>query len=325
MHTVNALPYVMNYGQSLAAHATKDGVRVGRTGHLQALHERGYRLTVLESDFAEFCDGNPVAECLTYNSGSPTPTLATPMTVGERTGLIGLKFLSLSRVAVEANDLANRVIEGLGPYGVPRSKFEIFNYARSSTVAALVAFDELTRRLRSARPGEAYFAHLLLPHYPHVVRSDCSNLPWREWELRRAERKVEDRYRSYAPQVRCTLRKVDQALRAFAASPGGKRGIVIVQGDHGSRIFRVVPVTENLGRFGFEDLIAGHSTLFAIHAPGIPAQSFPQPQSTAPLLRDFVAADLRAAPLPAASRDTGVMLGDSNWHPRKRVRMPPGW
>ena len=325
LHTVNAVPYVLNYGEGLATRASKNGARIGPLKHFQTLHRLGYRLTVLQSDFAEFCEGNVVAECLTYLQSSPRPLLTTSLSFRERTTLVALKFLSLSQALVRSNLVINSAMEKLGWLGVPAPTFEIYNYARSSTVAALAATDVLATRLRSARPGEAFFAHLLLPHYPHVVRSDCSYLPRTEWRFRRGRATLAERQRTYLPQVRCTMRKIDELLRAFAASPGGSNGIVIIHGDHGSRIVDYPAIVENIGRYSVEDVIADHSTLFAIRGPGIQATSFAEPESIAPLLRDFAASGFTKAPVPHRSRPASFVVSDAQWRPRQRVPMPAVW
>jgi hypothetical protein len=44
----------------------------------------------------------------------------------------------------------------------------------------------------------------------------------------------------------------------------GKDAIIIVQGDHGSRMTDVDPFVDNLGKFGSADMIASYSALFAL-------------------------------------------------------------
>jgi hypothetical protein len=47
--------------------------------------------------------------------------------------------------------------------------------------------------------------------------------------------------------------------------------LIIVHGDHGSRIFRVEPRARNKGKLTRQDLLDGFSTLFAVRSPATDA------------------------------------------------------
>lgn len=322
LHTSNAIPHILNYGRALGQGTNAKGVVVGSTAHFRALAGKGYRLTVVQSDFADFCRGTTVRECVTYDSSSLRPTLAVPLTASERAGLITVKFLSLSDLAVNAFRVWD-AIAYLSGSRAPTLNLE--NDGRSSSVAALAAADVLIAKLREARPGDAYFAHLLLPHFPYVVRADCTFLPWESWEWRQSTASIESRQRAYYDQVRCTMRKVAQALTALERSPAGRNAVVIIHGDHGSRITRRDPNQVNMGKFSDSDLIAGFSTLFAVRAPGVGSAYFADAQPAADLLRDFVASDFSTAPRPVAARVRGVRLDGGQLKLSPRVPLPAEW
>jgi hypothetical protein len=324
LHTVNAIPAILNYGRRLSGNASKKGVKIGQTEHLRALADQGYRLAIFQSDFADYCTGSEVDECTTYNSSSLRPTLSLPLNTNERAGLLALKFLALSDLIIGFSHSWNALTVRMRGQGWVLPLFDPENDSRSSTVGSMAAFDQLTRRLNTARPGTVYFAHLLLPHYPYVVGEDCSPLPWRSWKLRFRPR-LEERRKAYYAQLRCTTRKLSDALRALARSPAGAASIVIIHGDHGSRITLADPTEANLGVYGDADIIAGFSTLFAVRAPGVEPAYRVERQPVAALLRESAERRFRSAPQPNPPLVHTVYLDDGNWKPIRRIRLPASW
>jgi hypothetical protein len=324
VHTVNAVPAVLNFGTRFASGATRDWVKVGKTVYFDRLAREGFKIHILQNDFADLCTDNPVSTCTTYDSSSLRPTLNAPLSTVERAQLIGLKFLAISNLAAKLWDTTNTAGRLAAKYGSGWSAFEPGNTSRTSTVGAVEALPVWSDQVRQARPGDVYFAHLLLPHYPHVLRSDCSYLPWNEWELRRSSTAIEERRRTYAEQDRCTLRKVDQLIGAFQQSAGGRAGVVIVHGDHGSRIFRVPPVTDLVGYFNDEDLIAAHATLFAVRGPRTRPRYDETPQAITALLRSFVESDFQIDPEPSKPMRSYI-LSNRWWKVQRRAELPRNW
>ena len=119
-------------------------------------------------------------------------------------------------------------------------------------------------------PGEAFAGIRNQLDYPYVLAEDCRLKPIREWGLRHSRvSALAERQRAYAEQVRCVTRKVGEAVTAVEQSPGGRRTIIVVHGDHGSRLTAFDPTIEALDRFSEADVIASHATLFAVRADGI--------------------------------------------------------
>ena len=253
------------------------------------------------------------------------PTLAAPLAIGDRSQVIGAKYLMSSNLALSAARYWNRAAKRItaGEWTPPQIKVRMTG--RSSAVASLVAFDQLTDRLKRARSGEAYIAHLLVPHYPYVVREDCSYLPPNKWMGRKSSVSIDQRRRAYFDQIRCVTRKVDAALAALARSPTGANSIVIIHGDHGSRITNTDPSERYAGQFDDRDVVAGFSTLFAVRSPGIEAGYSSDHARVAELLRDFVARDFRSAPADKSREPDSVYLDDRKWKPTRQLRLPADW
>jgi hypothetical protein len=287
--------------------------------------EKGYKLTVFQSNFADFCSGLSKIDCITYDPSSLRPTLRVPLSVTERVGLIIYKFAAISHFATAFSLPWNMAVLGLNRHGANLPLFDPVNGGRSSSVGALEALDEFASLVRRARPGQAYFAHILLPHYPYVVRPDCSYLPWRDWEYRRSQTDISGRRHAYYNQLRCTMRRVSNVLAALSKSPAGAASIVIVHGDHGSRITNVDPNEADVGKFTDADMIAGFSTLFAIRAPGIDPAYSDEPMSVAKLLQDFAQSNFRRPPRPIMLQNPTVHLDDSEWKVGRQYPLPRDW
>ena len=325
-HTVNAIPDILNFGGSGSSVGSQDGVEVGRTVYLSLLAERGYAINVYESDFANFCSGVSYSSCTRYWSPSLAWIDDLPHSAAEKARLIGYKYWALSSLAVTLSEAYNFLITRpwLRSAGLPF--FMLEQRGISSGVSALGALDALTADLRQARPGNVYFAHILLPHYPYVAASDCRIVPPTQWDFRWSSTPLPGREAAYNRQLRCVLRKLDAALDALEASPAGRNAVVVIHGDHGSRITRVEPRADNAGRIRDQDLVAGFSTLFAVRAPriaaGIDRTPAPAPALLGSLARSGFASVGAARVAPGAH---SVMLDDAAWQPRRRVALPRAW
>ena len=320
MRTMNALPHVLNYGERLGLGMRGTTAVVGPTKHLDRLLDQGYRVSVFQADFADFCSGVRFSRCVTYESSSPSALLGTSLTTFERAGLIVTKFLSLSQI-VDAGLLPWRLVAK--PLGLPQ--LSPGNLGRSTSPATLAFFDELAQGLSNARPGNVYFAHILLPHYPYAFDEDCRLLRWRDWEKPFGGRNFSKRQRAYFAQVHCTTKKIDLLLKALGRSPAGKNSVVIIHGDHGSRITQVKTTEENIGKYSDSDLIATYSTLFAVRSPqttpGYSSRTLP----ISLLLKDFAASGFTSAPSPVAPLTPTIFLDGPDGTPGPRAALPEAW
>jgi arylsulfatase A-like enzyme len=126
-----------------------------------------------------------------------------------------------------------------------------------------------------------YFAHLLIPHYPYTVDSQCNiRRPVMSWLNRdtaladapndsNTEESRSLRYDEYILQIRCVIKKLTELFQVIKAQGNLDDAIIIVHGDHGSRIVLVEPFARNERRLSRQDYYDGFSTLFAVHSPEI--------------------------------------------------------
>ncbi len=126
-------------------------------------------------------------------------------------------------------------------------------------------------------PGNAYFAHILLPHAPMVHRPDCSldyeSEPWERfpaglgWVGNSDESRAE-RYEKYVLQTKCALQELGILFRTLQEQGLYEKSTILVHGDHGTSIYIYKSSVHMLNkRFG-RDLRKIYSTLFAVKYPG---------------------------------------------------------
>jgi hypothetical protein len=145
-----------------------------------------------------------------------------------------------------------------------------------------VVTDRLLADIGGDPRGEYVFAHILLPHAPLMYNADCVANPLARDRLdtsspdahppqTNTEESRRRRYELYEEQVRCALREFENLLATLEALPGFKDAVIIVHGDHGSRITITRLMYEHFDRLTSRDLRDSFSTLFAVRAPGVPA------------------------------------------------------
>jgi hypothetical protein len=307
--TARSIPYVLNFGRSYNAKGSE---------YFRVLKRRGYRISVIQSEWIDYCS-ELVEQCTTYQSQNYATVAGSPLTASEKAVLISRKmipsvllkaivgiFLRLqesgydAKIPVAATDLSPIAMNGLG------------------------AIRQLERDVTDLQPGQFYFAHILLPHRPLVLRSDCSVAPIRQWRQAGPGQPLAERLSAYDQQALCSLRAISDVVRAVERSPAGSNAIIIIHGDHGSRIGDVEPMAENMGKFGDDALVAGFSTLFAVRAPGISAGYDTRHFPIGDLVHELARSNFhRTGSLPVARPAVNIM--DESLVARRRQPMPNSW
>jgi hypothetical protein len=323
--TVNAIPQILNFGADAPQRPqNKAGIAMERNAYFDQLGKTGYRIRVYQSDFVDYCAHSTVVACVRYSSKSIAALHRADLAVGDKASTIVAGYWSLSDVAKVIGRLYDASVQNLNGI-LPVLDME--QSALVSTVNALHTAERLVADLGKARPGDAFFAHLLLPHYPYATNRDCSLKPKHSWLMRRSlDASWRERQLGYFDQLGCVEHLIGRALAALSSSPAGQHSIVVLHGDHGSRITRWDPTMSYLGRFAPRDVIDGHSTLFAARAPqlepGYDARHIPVWR----LLSDLARSGFRAAPSDGPALGApGIMLENSDWQPVRRHDLPADW
>ena len=287
-------------------------------GHLGKL---GYRLHLYTSDHIDLCrvPGVTYAGCLHYRSNSIGALTRTKLPTAERARFIFNSFLSTSQYLNRAGTVLHKLTGYRWPGGV----------SRVGPIAVLPVLQRLEADLRSAARGHAYFAHLLIPHYPYALDETYSvrgqieqwlyNVPadagpdhGRNTEASRAER-----YRRYFEQIRCQQRLLHRLFDALREAGVWEDAIVVMHGDHGSRIVRSTPSAANAARLTPADFNDAFSTLFTVRKAGLRAGVQHAPRPLQELLAEVF--DLPVGPLPARIY---LRAGDGGLTPLPRDTSP---
>ena len=117
--------------------------------------------------------------------------------------------------------------------------------------------------LSDLREGEVKFAHILLPHDPYMLAADCTVKPESRWLDEHGPGTAAAREQGYADQVRCLQQRLDRLLDALDRTPAGREAIVLIHGDHGSRIAPTQPFVDG-PQLSPRELLMSYSTFFAI-------------------------------------------------------------
>ncbi len=152
--------------------------------------------------------------------------------------------------------------------------------------------------------GNVLFAHLLLPHSPFLANADCSIKPsideWKYESLKFSRHALyshkdpntvdsrEEHYQQYFKQVHCLYTRLEELFERMQTAGIWENSIIIIHGDHGSRIVRTYPSIQNATELSEADMRDGFSTLFAVKQPDQKGLYDPKAYPLEYLLRDNV-------------------------------------
>ncbi len=324
IHTVHAVPDILNYGRKLGQSGSLEGGVTGPTDYFAGLREAGYGLTIYQTNFLDFCSGANEKLCLTYDRFSLQPMHQLGMTTGDRLAALMARYLGAS--AMLSKLYAIYLLADLGDWANDRPRPEAMLQLRLTfSIGGLGAMERFVGDLSQARPGNVYFIHALLPHAPYATTRECAMKPVSDWYMAQSLRPLEARQEAYYDQLHCAFRFIDRAATALDRSPAGKNAIIVVHGDHGSRIADQVPSADRRGKFGRDEMISGYSTLFAVRLPGQQPRDHAGIVSAPSILQALAINGFTAAPELPAEAQPSVMLDDAMLHPTAPMAMPTGW
>lgn len=313
-HTFHSLGHGLNFvTRRYVKELVEEGLppytwRLASSRYLAALAKARYAIDVYQTDHLDLCHSTTaVASCHTYAIKGLGVLRGTTLTPTRRGAFVLSVFLARSDIwneVLEIYDNGRRRVWPTMAVGVSQIR-------KVSTIAAVSLLERLEHDLRSARRGRAVISHVVLPHAPYVYDAECGMRPPSDWldhyELPGFGNTPEGRavrYSQYVGQLECTRRWIQRLLRAI---PDDVRrdAIIIVHGDHGSRI-RINDQPREPARES--DDIDSYSTLFAIRSPGIRSGLDTRQFSISCLLAELVASDFKAPPAGDACQGDPVVL-----------------
>ncbi len=247
--------------------------------YFNEMSKRGYRIDVLQTDYVDFCssdDGANVERCVTYTLESPKAIEGTAIGTLPKARTIAGMYFQRSSLFKEWRKRYKAMARRSRAAGLDLPAWPL-RAGRMSTVSSMALLPRLQSELASVQPGTLFFAHLLLPHYPYAFDRRCAMRPspvewltYKDAALRPTRNTSEsraERYALYLEQLECTTSRIGGILQEVLATEALRDAIVIVHGDHGSRINVTTPNQANLHRMHDVDFTDAFATHFAVRMP----------------------------------------------------------
>ncbi len=316
--TMNSLPHLFSYGTAPLATTTRN-VQYFAPDELRYftdLDARGYRIDAVLAHYLDLCVAQKMTRCRNFDRSALASMRGTELAASDRAKVLAFTLLQLGNMpsrAAEAIQLGANDI-----FGVDARR--PYNRGKLLPLASLDRFDAFTADLANLQNGEVRFAHLLLPHDPYMLTADCRVKAESTWLDEHGPGEVAARELGYAEQVRCLTSRIGRMLDTLERTPAGRSAIVILHGDHGSRITPIVPYIDG-PKLSDHDVLLSHSTFFAIRVPNEPAATITGTYALDELMGDFAARDFASGPRPI-ERQARYMLMDTEWIPRRWVNLP---
>jgi hypothetical protein len=330
--TLPSLSHLLNlvhgrYVPGLTASApAQHRYQLTQNAYFERLEQAGYAIRAHRIDYLDVCAGHvPAWKCRSSEETLLAALHHVPVSAVE-------KFSLLGAVILEGSHAISRLMYGYFYFRRWVSRAGVllpdwnWNRVRVSPVGSMAALDLIAADVARSQRGELFFAHFLLPHHPYVYDAECRVRPPGDWLYPREDEEVEGpignintpagralRYSLYLEQVRCTDRKIDQILDAIPP-PLRHDAIVIVHGDHGSRIGLVAPNGRGYDSFDRADYSDFFSTLFAVRSASIEAGYDSEPTPITCLLRTLVESSFTSVDRLNACSSPNVVFFDDDDH-----------
>lgn len=318
-YTLNSIPQILNFGEPQEPDRPKqEKKKVEKIAYFDLMGKRGYHVKVYQSEYLDLCGPASVTNCLTYQSQNIGPVSKSSLSTSSRAEIILRKLVTptLGRLGERAYGLLRKL-------GLPLPVRDVTEI-RMNPINAALAFDRFNADLAAARPGEVYFGHFLLPHSPFGLTPEC-RLKEGAWMRRQYPGPFGPRENAGYDQLLCTLRKTEEAYRAISRSPAGSNFVMVVHGDHGSRMTNAKPLANRAKVMTDGEKIANFSTLFAVRGPAIPGGTDASALSVSALVKDYAQSGFSATSHGVPANRNHVYLGDDDFIPRAKVLLPQGW
>ena len=303
----------------------KEPYRLTTNIYFNSLVRMGYNIDVVQSRYISLCpdkengtDDEPVSEavrCYDYSSDA-IGLLRLTHGLSERLDALWSAYLRRSyrfRRALYYYRVANsKLVES----GITLPDLWRPDFTPSvAPIVSLMTIDTLADRMKSLGPGQALVAHLILPHGPYVYRADCSI------GSSTGERDRNELYKRYFEQLDCLYAKLETLVEQMRVVGIYDDAVVILHGDHGSRITSESFADEH-GAPEAADLLDEYSTLFAVKTPGSTASIEVAPRGLEELLEQFVSQLSQSPDHTETAVDSFVYLGPNVQGQLRRIPYP---
>lgn len=241
------------------------------------LHDLGYDLNLIQPDFIDFNSPEAQPVSLTrYTLETVHALAAAELPVNEKMVLLMGSYYRLSWILGGVRQGYSNLRSAAVGKSLSLPDWDLAGN-RFSTLNTMQVIDGLESSLTEAKSGQAVFAHLLFPHYPYAYRADGTLKPnSRQW-LEGADIKARPdrnsslsrslRYPMYLEQIQAANLRLEGLFEALEAAGVWDEAIIILHGDHGSRLNQTQPFPSSANRMSSDDYMDAFGTFLAIKWP----------------------------------------------------------
>ena len=254
----------------LPVNAKSKAYAAPQNAYFDDMAARGYRTLVFQSAYMDFCANKNVDHCETFHSFDPGTNTAGLDGPTQRVSLWQTVFRAYE--PSYTSELGEKVLGRV--YGLRTRNLGIVGHDGRYDVHRFPQwFDRFTNVVASVPRGTHVFAHFLVPHAPYLLLESCvlsgkvqAGYGLNQYPVAERLAKRDDFYDRYFGQIRCVNSKLDSFMTALSESEKFQDAVIIIHGDHGSRISS----SDILEDFTERDFIDNYGTFFAVKAPGVP-------------------------------------------------------
>ena len=294
----------------------------------------GYIIKSYGPTYMDFCDAESyaISSCYVYDY-SLGALSDTDLSKWNKALIILGQFLDSRN---QYRHILKRVSDTLSAVDPERKMLPIIDIPinRITPITAMTPFRELFKHIKSNPTGVYYFAHMFFPHYPYVYDQSCNV---KADVTKRAKRSSLNNnttsmtnardldYKAYSMQLSCLYLVLGNYFDQLRKENLLENLIVILHGDHGSRILQEPPTSQLVDSSTWNLQLArdGFSTHFSVKAPGFEGGINSEPGIVQELLKQFIQSEFDPGQIDPASKKVEVFLenNEENSSPVK-VELP---
>jgi hypothetical protein len=217
----------------------------------KTLTEQGYRINLYQTNYIDMCDNKKYNfnKCENYKLDK-----LYDKALGTQNKIVVILNKLIWSYPLLGGVLYNLAKSSVGvSLGLPD-----FTILRGDTFSSesLNMLKQLEADVLQSQKGQAFFAHIMLPHHPYHFDSECKLTEVVPVKQGNAE---------YFAQLQCIQKKIGEFIARLDEKEMLSNSIVLIHGDHGSRELSPQP---SLNSPPSKNHISWHSTFYAEHVPG---------------------------------------------------------
>lgn len=278
--TSNSIPNMLNYTSRPFSSAWTDGDKqlvLRSNKYFDDIHQAGYKIYAFQIATLDLCRPSQriVTRCYTEDHTGMRSLQHTGFSFGDKAVILYQFYSRLSIINYALSRLNSRARAFAERNGWNWPGWWSAGVGMPA-VRAMYEMSIVSNEVARSQPGDFFFAHLLIPHNPYIYDARCNERNHADWDQETDDEPlppntVQSRQRRYAlhfEQMRCLYERLGEMFEKWKRLGVFQRSTIIIQGDHGSRIYLHRPKASNGEQMLLSDYADAFSTLLAVKGPG---------------------------------------------------------